>query len=199
MLQMCRLRLLLIALCLTVFGVSAQGQQAPTLLPPKPIDAQYIIQPKDVLEIFVWKDANLSRTQVLVLPDGRISSPLIQEMKAAGLTTGQLKTRLEDTLSVYVDAPNVTVMVQALHADSVLVMGKVGKTGEIKITEPISVMMALAYASPFLEFAKLDEILIIRGSGESSNLFKFNLSEFTSNKNKSQNMLLKPGDVVFVP
>ena len=86
--------LILIFWCITSVAVSAQSLEAPkSLLPPN----LYIIQPNDLLAIFVWKEPNLSG-KVTVRPDGRISFPLIQDMQAAGLNPGQLKNRIEESL-----------------------------------------------------------------------------------------------------
>src|SRR5262245_19998620 len=84
-------------------GVKCKAELCPTSLP-----APYQVQPNDLLEIFVWKEADLTRSKVLVRPDGRISFPLIQDMPAAGLTPGELKDEIEKRLKEFLDAPNVT-------------------------------------------------------------------------------------------
>src|SRR6266508_2563494 len=66
----------------------------------------YVIQPNDILEIFVWKEPDLTR-KILVRPDGRISFPLVQDMQAAGISPGELKERIEKKLKEYIDSPNV--------------------------------------------------------------------------------------------
>jgi len=86
---------------------------------PAPI---YIIQPNDLLEIFVWKEPDLTR-KVLVRPDGRISFPLVQDMQAAGTSPGQLKAAIEENLKEYIGSPNVTVIVEAIQSYRVYVTG----------------------------------------------------------------------------
>jgi polysaccharide export outer membrane protein len=158
----------------------------------------YIIQPNDILQIFVWKEPNLTG-KVLVRPDGRISFPLVQDMQAAGLNPGQLKDRIEASLREYIEIPHVTVIVDAIQSYKVFVNGKVGMPGAITAEKPISVLQALTLAGGFADFASVDDIVIIRGTGEDSTLYRFNYTEVVRGKNFSQNMLLRSGDVVLVP
>src|SRR5262249_26504945 len=135
---------------------------AQTLEPPRtPAAPLYLIQPNDLLQIFVWKEPNLSG-KVLVRPDGRISVPLIQDMQAAGLNPAQLKQKIEDALKEYIDGPNVTVIVEAIQSYHVYVTGKVAKPGVIAAEKPVSVLQALALVGGTLEFADLQDIVVIR-------------------------------------
>src|SRR5262245_21246539 len=87
-----------------------------------PVAAMYVIQPNDILEIFVWKDQSLTR-KVLVRPDGRISYPLIQDLQVAGLTPGAVKQEIEKRLKEYIEIPNVTVIVDTIQSYRVFVTG----------------------------------------------------------------------------
>jgi polysaccharide export outer membrane protein len=158
----------------------------------------YLIQPNDILEIVVYKEPNVTR-KVLVRPDGRISLPLVQDLQAAGLNPAQLKQKIEEILKLSMDAPNVTVIVDAIQSYRVYVMGKVAKPGAIMMEKPINVLQALSLAGGFTDFAKAAEIVIIRGNGEDSTLFRFNYSDVTKSNGFSQNMLLRSGDVIVVP
>jgi polysaccharide biosynthesis/export protein len=173
----------------------AQGLDASKSLPALPA---YVIQPNDMLDIFVWKDPALSR-KVLVRPDGRISFPLLQDIQAAGLNPSELKQTIEDGLKQYVEIPNVTVTVDGIQSYRIFVTGKVQKAGAYMSEKPITVLQALAMAGGFAEFANVAEMVIIRGSGEQSNLFKINYPEVIKGKNFGQNMLLRTGDVLVVP
>jgi polysaccharide export outer membrane protein len=158
----------------------------------------YIIQPNDVLQVFVWKEDKLS-TKVTVRPDGRISLPLVQDMQAAGLNPTELKEKIEESLKEYIEVPNVTVIVDAIQSYRVFVTGKVGKPGMLTSEKPITVLQALTLAGGFLEFANPTETVIIRNTGEDSTLYKFNYPEVIKGKNFSQNMMLRSGDIVVVP
>jgi polysaccharide export outer membrane protein len=168
----------------------------------KPADAEpapaYIIKPNDLLDIFVWKEAELTR-KVLVRPDGRISFPLIQDLPAAGATPTALKQEIEKRLLEYIPAPNVTVIVDAIQSYRVFVTGKVQKPGSVQAEKPITVLQALAMSGGFLEFANLSEITIVRDDGADHAVFRFNYSDVTKGKNPQDNFLLRNGDVVVVP
>ena len=179
-------------------AVSAFAIPAQTLQPPKASSPLYVIQPNDMLEIFVWKEPDLSR-RVLVIPDGRISFPLIQDMQAAGLNPEELKERIEASLKEYIDVPNVTVIVAAIQSYRVFVAGKVAQPGAFSAEKPMNVLQAIALAGGFAEFANTAEMVIIRNSGEDSTVFRFNYPEVIKGRNFSQNMLLRSGDVVVVP
>jgi polysaccharide export outer membrane protein len=174
--------------------------RAQTLEPPRAVleSKLYVIQPNDVLQIFVWKEPNLNG-KVLVRPDGRISFPLIQDMQAAGLNPGQLKEKIETGLKEYIDIPNVTVIVEAIQSYRIFVSGKVAKPGAYMAEKPINVLQAIALAGGTVEFANLEEIVIMRGTGEDGTMYRFNYPEVIRGRNVNQNMFLRNGDVVIVP
>jgi len=180
-------------------SISTPASAAQNLELPRALgNPLYTIQPNDILSIFVWKEPNLSG-KVTVRPDGRISFPLVQDMQASGLNPGQLKEQIEVNLKQYIDAANVTVIVEAIQSYRVFVTSKVNKAGAIQMEKPITVLQALALAGGTQEFASLSEIVVIRNSGEDSTRFVVNLPEVVKGKNFYQNMMLRSGDVVFVP
>ena len=158
----------------------------------------YIIQPSDVLIIFVYKDPNLTG-KFTVRPDGRISMPLVQDIQAAGLNPTELKKKIEESLKQFMEVPNVTVIVESILSYKIYVTGKVAKPGVLMSEKPINVLQALSMAGGTLDFANLAEIVVIRGGGEDSSLFRVNYPDVIKGKNFSQNMFLKSGDVVVVP
>src|SRR5215831_2854173 len=158
----------------------------------------YIIQPNDVLQIYVHNEPKLS-VKVTVLPDGRISMPLVQDIKASGLNAGELKAKLEGALKEFLEIPNVTVTVESIQSYKIYVTGKVLKGGVIVLEKPINVLQALSVAGGLADFANPAEIVVIRNSGEDSTLFRINYPELIKGKNFSQNMLLRSGDVLVVP
>ena len=206
---------LAIALCLTTafatYGQVARratqsttpaAAPAPTSPPPTAARSNspdatpgYLIQPNDVLSIFVYKYPELSRDKVLVLPDGRISIPLVQDMKASGLTSSQLKDKLEEKYKDIINVPNVTVSLEAIQSYQVYMMGKVGSPGTLVRATPINVMQALGAAGGFREFADKEHIVIFRGDER----IRFNYEEFEKGKNQDKNIWLLSGDVVNVP
>ncbi len=162
---------------------------------PEPL---YVIQPNDLLEIFVWKEPELTR-KVLVRPDGRISFPLVQDLQAAGISPGELKDRIETRLKEYLSAPNVTVVVDQIQSYRVYVIGKVQKPGIQSIEKPVTVLQALSLAGGFQDYAKEDEIVVVRKQSGENILFPFNYKDVIHGRKSEQNIFLRTGDVVVVP
>ena len=173
-------------------STSVLSQSAPAQEP------LYVIQPNDLLEVFVWKEPDLSR-QVLVRPDGRISFPLVQDLPAAGLTPGELKTKIEGLLKEYIEAPNVTVIVAEIRNYRIYVTGKVNNPNSFILEKPITVLQALSLAGGFAEFADEGDIKIVRAYGSDYTYLDFNYKDVVKGKNTNQNIVLRSGDVVVVP
>ncbi len=190
--------LVLFPAILTLFVASSIAQKkADDRTAPQP-EPLYVIQPNDTLEIFVWKEPDLTR-KVLVRPDGRISFPLVQDLPAAGISPGELKERIEARLKEYLNAPNVTILVEAINSYRVFVVGKVQKPGSLTVEKPVSVLQALALAGGFQDYAKDAEITVIRKQGIENILFEFNYKDVIHGKKAEQNIILRSGDVVAVP
>src|SRR5690606_13883059 len=128
-------------------SLMAEGRVSPSASSPEPDQFEelppYVIQPNDVLEIFVWKEPELSR-KVLVRPDGRISFPLAQDFHAAGLTPEELTKRVEELLKDYIETPMVTVIVDQIQHYRIYVTGNVKNPGSFTMEEPITVLQALS-------------------------------------------------------
>lgn len=158
----------------------------------------YRIQPNDLLRIFVYGEEELSGP-VLVRPDGRISVPLAQDVQAAGLTPEQLKLAIEERLRGPIVDPNVTVSVEAIQSYRVFVTGEVRLPGVFASEKPINVLQALTLAGAFLDWAKPNDTVIIRGSGTDGVIFDFEYDRVIRGERLDQNILLQSGDVVVVP
>jgi polysaccharide biosynthesis/export protein len=161
-------------------------------------ETSYVIQANDTLEIFVWKEPDLTR-KVLVRPDGKISFPLVQDLQAAGTSPDELKRRLEVKLQEFLTSPNVTVIVENIQSYKVFVVGKVQKAGSILTEKPITVLQALSLAGGFQDYAKQTEITILRSMGGQNYVLQFDYRGVTRGKKAEENILLKSGDVVVVP
>lgn len=163
-----------------------------------------LIQPNDRLTIDVYKNPDLSR-QVTVQPDGLISISLVQSIQAAGLTPAQLKVELEKRLKEYLEVPTVTVIIDAIQSYRVYVTGKVQKPGVIVSERPLTVLQALSLAGGFQEYAKKDQITIVRtispqvGRGQQDIKYPFDHDKVIDGSKQTQNIFLLTGDVVNVP
>lgn len=166
---------------------------------PKAIEppAGFVIGPDDVLAVLFWREKDLS-AEVVVRPDGMISLPLLNDVRAAGLAPEELRQQLMDAASRYVNDPSVTVFVKTINSRKVFISGMVAKPGTYSLTAPMTVVQLLATAGGLLEFADRKKITILRTENGSSKSFKFNYDEVAEGKNLAQNIELKPGDTVFV-
>jgi polysaccharide export outer membrane protein len=179
-------------------GVFSYSQTASPKDSVQSSDPMYVIQPDDSLEIFVWKEPDLTR-KVLVRPDGNISFPLIQDLKAAGSSPSQLKLQIEKKLKDYLKEPNVTVIVDNIRSYKIFVVGKVQKPGSLSSEKPISVLQALSLAGGFQDFAKKSDITILRKSSGQNFVLPFDYPNVIRGRKQDENIVLQSGDVVVVP
>ena len=169
---------------------------AATATPPD--QDTYNLGPEDTIEISVWKEPDLTK-QIVIPPDGRITYPLIGEIKAAGLTVKQLQTEIHKRLEKFVSDANVTVILLKPQFYKIYVTGKVNKPGEFLVGRPPTVMQALSMAGGLTPFAAPGSIVILRKVGGKEEVFPFNYKEVSKGASLEQNRSLMPGDVVVVP
>ena len=191
-------------ICLTWF---VQGLAQETGRPPSPglsgtsvpVDSDsYIIGPEDVLDIYVWKETDLSR-KVPVRLDGKISIPLVGEIQAAGSTPLQLKERLILKFKDYVEVPNVTVTVMEANSFKVYVSGQVTKPGVFTLRSETTIAQIIPMAGGFTEWANQRKILVLRHENGKEIRITVNYKKIMNGEDFSQNIKLKPGDAIMVP
>ncbi len=160
--------------------------------------ADYVIGPGDVLIISAWKDATLTK-EVVVLPDGKISFPLIGEVVAGGKTVAGLKKEIETRLSPFV--PDITLSLEVKQVASMIiyVIGRVNAPGRFPVTVNVNVLQALAMAGGCSEFARKDKIKIFRDEGGKTAIYNFHYDSVIQGKQLEENIMLKRGDIVVVP
>ena len=163
----------------------------------KQVGNDFVVGPGDVLNVFVWKEPDFSKT-VPVRPDGKISLPLVNDIQASGLTAMQLKDVITENLKKVIVDPSVTVTVEAVNSQKVIVMGEVTGAGPRPLTGPMRVMDVLATAG-FTPFAKTTKIYILRNENGKQERLSFNFKDYLKGKNPDQNVLLKNGDTIVVP
>lgn len=159
---------------------------------------QYVIGAEDVLYIHVWKEEAFTRT-IPVRIDGKISLPLVQEIKAAGLTPLQLKEVLTRKLKEFVENPVVSVTVTEANSYKVYVSGQVKTPGVYRLRSETSVAQIIPMAGGFTEWAKQKKILIIRNENGREKRITVNYKKILSGSDPSLNVSLKPGDAIVVP
>lgn len=163
---------------------------------PAPKDEPYRIGREDVLDVSVWRDADLSRT-VPVRPDGFISLPMVGEVKAEGKTPKELEAELRESLEAYVQEPKVTVIVREVNTSRVYVTGEVARPGAFPARGRLNVLQAIALAGGFTDFADHGAIMVIRRDGKG---YPVNYADLVTDDDEArQSIWLMPGDTVVVP
>jgi polysaccharide export outer membrane protein len=159
---------------------------------------EYRIGPEDMLAISVWKNEPMSRV-VPVRPDGMISLPLLDDVRAAGLTPMQLRDLLAQKLAEYVPSPSVSVIVNEVRSFKVSVLGEVQRPARYELKSRTTVLDVLALAGGFNQFAARTRIVIIRHDGEKRQRILFNYNKVVSGGADDENYYLQPNDIVLVP
>jgi len=161
-------------------------------------DPNYVIGAQDVLDISVWKEAELTRT-VPVRPDGKISLPLLNDVQAAGLTPTQLATEITTSLKKFVTDPQVTVIVTQINSQRIYVMGEVNRAGAYPLLPGMTLLQGLSSAGGFTQFASLKKIYMFRTEAGKQVKYPFNYKDVVSGKRSDENVTLKAGDTIVVP
>ena len=159
---------------------------------------EYIVGEADALHINVWKEPELSQN-VVVRPDGKISLPLVNEMKVSGMTPSQIQQLMTDRLKAYLVAPQVTVTVTDIRSKAVYITGEVVRAGEYPLLTPVTVLQLIARAGGLTTYASRKGIFVLRDVDGKQVRYSFDYPDVLRGKNASQNIELKPGDTVVVP
>jgi polysaccharide biosynthesis/export protein len=169
---------------------SAAGASAPA--------AEFRIGAGDVLQLFVWKEPELSRT-VTVRVDGKLTAPLLGDVAAAGKSTRELTSELQALLGRYLEAPQVTLEVTQANSSRIYVLGMVANPGVYPLTQPTTVLQGLAFAGGFKEFARTEDIVIIRDGEMGPQSVPVNFKKIEAGRDLGQNVVLRAGDTIVVP
>ena len=188
---------LLIACSHAVKGTSSLANAEPRNAPP-PAE-EYRIQAGDQLDIKFFYNKDLNE-QVTVRPDGRISLQLVKTVVAAGLTPEQLTDHLTKAYGAHLKDPEIAVIVRSFSSQRVYVDGEVGKPGLIPLAGPTTVRQAISQAGGFLYTGNTTDVLLIRqGPGNQTLAMMVNMQKVLDGTDPSQDIYLKPFDIVYVP
>ena len=163
-----------------------------------PTTYEYTISEGDVLYIYIWQEETLSQ-EVIVRPDRKISFPLAGDIPAAGLTFPQLKQELTKRLKDYIKYPEVSISLKKLGGKKIIVLGEVKTPGVYSVTGKKTMLEALALAGGVTEDAVLSSTILIRGGLQNPKGRRLNLARAINKADMSQNVVLQPEDIVYVP
>lgn len=191
--QLNQVLLLAVVTAVMLFGsVSAMAQSAARVGP------EYRIGPEDVLEISVWKEAELQR-EVLVRPDGGVSFPLAGDVPAAGRTPREVEAIISQRLRKYIPQAVVTVSVKQVSGYTIFVIGQVKSPGQFTLGRYVDVLQALTLAGGLTPYASEGKIRVLRRQGGKEQMFRFEYDEVKKGRSLEQNIILQSGDTVVVP
>ncbi len=179
------------------FLTSVMAAEAP---PPSAVSADYLIGPGDSIQVFVWRNPDLTVT-VPVRPDGKISTPLVEDMVAVGKTPSILARDIEKALSQYVKSPQVNVIVtQPMSIFSqIRVIGQVLHPQALPYRDGMTVLDAVLAVGGLGQFAAGNRAHIARSVNGKAVDIKVKLDSLVNSGDMKQNLSLQPGDVLVVP
>lgn len=190
--------------CVILLALVASGCSTPSV-PTTPAHADentdYIIGPGDTLQIFVWRNPDLSTT-VPVRPDGRISIPLVQDMQAVGKTPTQLGHDLEERLSTYIRSPSVTVIVTnfvGTFAKQIRVIGQATKPQALPYRENMTLLDVMISVGGLTQYAAGNRAKVVRRIGGKEIEIPVRLDDLINSGDISANIKMLPGDIVIIP
>lgn len=164
--------------------------------------ANYQIGPGDELQIFVWKNPDLSVT-VPVRPDGKISTPLVADMQAQGKTPTELASSLKGSLSKYIQDPVVTVLVKNFAAPgsaaSIRVIGAAATPKSVPYRAGLTVLDVIIDVGGLTTYADGNEAQLIRNQGGTSRSIPLHLADLVKGGDLKANVQLMPGDIIRIP
>ena len=182
----------------------AASQAAPTadVAPPAATTGpDYIIGPGDTIQIFVWRNPELS-VVVPVRPDGKVSAPLIEDMVAVGKTPSDLARDIEAKLAEYIRTPQVNVIVTNPQSSfsKITVVGQVRTPGSVPYREGMTVMDVVLASGGLAEFAAGNRAKLVRKDANGKTVEKrVRLEDLMKKGRLKENVAMMPGDVLIVP
>lgn len=173
--------------------------------PPAPAtvvqaDYNYLIGPGDAVNIMVWRNPELSTT-VPVRPDGKISSPLVEDLPATGKDATTLARDIEKALSQYIRNPVVTVVVQGFvgpYSEQIRVIGEAAKPQTLPYKKDMTLLDVMIIVGGITDFADGNSATILRTS-EGNKQYSVKLRDLLKNGDVSANVPVRPGDVLVIP
>jgi polysaccharide export outer membrane protein len=163
--------------------------------------AEYSIGPGDSLQIFVWDHADLS-IGVQVRPDGKISTPLVEDLQAAGRTPTQLARDIETVLQEYVRTPVVTVIMQGFvgeGAQQIRVVGQAVAPSALQYKQSMTILDVMIAVGGLSEFAAGNKAKVVRKTADGEVEIRVRLNDLLNDGDTSQNIKMMPGDVLIIP
>ena len=177
-----------------------------TVYPPAPaapdkFAASYLVGPGDNVNVVVWRNPELSMV-VPVRPDGRITTPLVEDLAASGKTATQLARDIEQALGKYIQSPVVTVIVTGFvgpFSEQIRVIGEAARPQALPYRENMTLLDVMIAVGGITDFAAGNKASILRTGGGSTQQLGVRLVDLVKGGDLSANVAMRPGDVVVIP
>ncbi len=199
--KFCTLLCLVIVAGCSYSGGSGQLPSAQFVTSNEGPGPQYVVGPLDSLQIFVWRNPELS-VSVTVRPDGRFSVPLIDDLTATGRTPSQLARDIESKLVQYIQSPIVTVIVsgfQGPFAQQVRVVGSATAPQAIPYRANMTLLDVMIAVGGITEFAAGNSSTLARVEDNSQKEYTIRLDDLLKDGDVKANVAIAPGDVIIIP
>lgn len=186
-------------LTILLLATATLAAAADVLKPPAgaiPGTAEYRLGAEDMIDVFVWKEPELTTT-VVIRPDGRISLPLAGELEASGKTAAELQQEITAKLSKYVVQPTVNVMVKQVNSLKISVLGEVRRPDVYRIKNRVTVLDAIAMAGGFTDLARPNKVVVLRNTSSGPQRIKINIKQLVEDVNGAP-FYLQALDTVYV-
>lgn len=192
---------------LVVLGSALAGCQSSGSTKPVPVttaatpQSEYVIGPGDTLQIFVWQHPEVSVT-IPVRPDGRISTPLVEDVVAVGKTPTQLARDLEGQIGQFIRTPSVSVIVTnfvGTFSNQVRVVGQAAAPQAIPFRQDMTLLDVMIQVGGLSPTAAGNRAKIIRRSGGQEQEIKVRIEDLLNDGDTSKNVVMEPGDVLIIP
>ena len=195
-----------VSVLLAAFLAGCAGRQQVTEAAPAPDEAtsykhEYRIGPGDNVIISVWRHPEVSLT-VPVRPDGKITTPLVEDLPASGKTGTELARDIEKALAKFIQDPVVTVTVTGFvgpYGEQIRVIGQAAKPQALAYREGMSVMDVVIAVGGLTEFAAGNKASIVRNIGGKQQKLAVRLNDLIRDGDISANMPVRPGDILVIP
>lgn len=195
-------RFVLIGLLGSLVGCAHGGVGPAPAEPSAASNFEYRIAPGDILDIYVWNNPGVSAQHVTVRPDGRISSPLIENLEAAGKTPAELGKEIAQQLSSYIKEPLVTVSVANIVGgfnEQIRVIGEATKPMAIPYRTGMSILDVMIDVGGLTQYAAGDRAKLIRTVNGKRTEIPVRLDDLIKDGDVSANVPVAPGDILLIP
>jgi len=192
--------LVIVGATVTLAGCATTGTHPPA---PRVADApaqRYKIGPLDTLNIVVWRNPEISST-VTVRPDGFISTPLVEDVQAAGRNPADLSRDIEKALAKYIREPVVSIVVsgfQGIYSDQIRIVGEAAKPQSVPYRQNMTILDVMIQVGGMTDFADGNGAVLIRGA-EGGKQYSVRLKDLLKRGDISANVAMMPGDIIIVP